>query len=51
MKNTAKAAVVDLAVMALNPATTDGRIILMNNKRVRVQYGRPGKTGAIQKTD
>ena len=31
--------------------TADGRILLMKNKRVWVQYGPPGKTGAIQKID
>ena len=31
--------------------TADGRMILMKNKRVWVQYGPPGKSGAIRKTD
>ena len=31
--------------------TKDGRIIMMENKRIWVQYGPPGKGGVLQKVD
>ena len=31
--------------------TADGRVILMQNKRIWVRYGPPGKGSAVQKTD
>jgi hypothetical protein len=31
--------------------TTDGRVIIMENKRIWISYGPPGKGGVMQKID